>query len=152
MRRNGTQIFDAWGSHGSEQKDIVFWDLTLCNLVRKYQRFEKTIAFKSCAKCVGRRFLRNVYTIRPNHKLSHPVPPPPQKKTVILGRQKAGTSGCDILNVTQEIKIRLYYQSLLFTNWCKTELLQKNIKIYIQTAPTCFGAVTTVRERIIWAC
>jgi len=35
--------------------------------------------------------------------------PPPQKKTVILGRQKAGTSGCDILNVTQKMKIWLHY-------------------------------------------
>ena len=28
----------------------------------------------------------------------------------------------------------------------------KNIKIYIKTAPTCFGSITTIRERIIWAC
>jgi len=26
----------------------------------------------------------------------------------------------------------------------------KNIKIYIKTAPTCFGSVTIIRERIIW--
>jgi len=30
--------------------------------------------------------------------------------------------------------------------------LQKNIKIYFKTAPTCFGAITIIRERIIWAC
>jgi hypothetical protein len=29
---------------------------------------------------------------------------------------------------------------------------KKNIKIYIQTAPTCFGATTIIRGRIIWAC
>ena len=43
-------------------KKIVLWDLTPFNLVRKYQRFKKTTAFKSYAKCVGRRFLLNVYT------------------------------------------------------------------------------------------
>jgi hypothetical protein len=26
---------------------------------------------------------------------------------------------------------------------------QENIKIYIKTAPTCFGAITIIRERII---
>ena len=30
--------------------------------------------------------------------------------------------------------------------------LKKNIKIYIKTFPTCFGAITTIRESIIWAC
>ena len=29
---------------------------------------------------------------------------------------------------------------------------KKNIKIYIKTAPTCFGAFTIIRERIIPAC
>jgi len=29
---------------------------------------------------------------------------------------------------------------------------KKNITIYIKTAPTCFGAVTIIREHIIWAC
>jgi hypothetical protein len=29
---------------------------------------------------------------------------------------------------------------------------QKDIKIYVKTAPTCFGAITIIRERIIWAC
>jgi len=26
------------------------------------------------------------------------------------------------------------------------------IKIYIKTAPTCFGVITIIRERTIWAC
>jgi len=26
---------------------------------------------------------------------------------------------------------------------------KKNIKIYIKTAPTCFGSITIIRERII---
>ena len=30
------------------------------------------------------------------------------------------------------------YQSLLFTKWCTIQLFQKNIKIYIKTAPICF--------------
>jgi hypothetical protein len=29
---------------------------------------------------------------------------------------------------------------------------KKNIKIYIKTAATCFGAITIIRERIIGAC
>jgi len=29
---------------------------------------------------------------------------------------------------------------------------KKNIKIYIKTSPTCFGAITIIRERIIRAC
>ena len=29
---------------------------------------------------------------------------------------------------------------------------KKNIKIYIKTAPTCFGAIIIIRECIIWAC
>jgi len=27
-----------------------------------------------------------------------------------------------------------------------------SIKIYIKTAPTCFGIITIIRERTIWAC
>jgi len=30
--------------------------------------------------------------------------------------------------------------------------LKNNIKIYIKTAPTCFGVITNLRERIIYAC
>jgi len=29
---------------------------------------------------------------------------------------------------------------------------KRNIKIYIQTAPTCFGVNTIIRERTVWAC
>jgi hypothetical protein len=29
---------------------------------------------------------------------------------------------------------------------------KKNVKFYIKTAPTCFGAITIIRERIIRAC
>jgi len=29
---------------------------------------------------------------------------------------------------------------------------KRSIKIYIKTAPTCFGVITIVRERTIWAC
>ena len=29
---------------------------------------------------------------------------------------------------------------------------KNNIKIYIKTAPTCFGTITIIRERIIRAC
>ena len=33
------------------------------------------------------------------------------------------------------------YQSLLFTNKCTSDCLKNIIKIYIKTAPICFGAV-----------
>jgi hypothetical protein len=29
---------------------------------------------------------------------------------------------------------------------------KKNIKIYVKTAPTCFGLIAIIRERIIRAC
>jgi acyl-coenzyme A synthetase/AMP-(fatty) acid ligase len=35
------------------------------------------------------------------------------------------------------------------TNKHKRIALKKNIKIYIKTAPTCFGAITIISERII---
>jgi len=38
--------------------------------------------------------------------------------------------------------ILYYYHSLFFTNWCTSDCLKNNIKIYIKTAPTCFSAVT----------
>jgi len=31
-------------------------------------------------------------------------------------------------------------------------MLEKNIKIYIKTASTCFGLITITRERIILVC
>ena len=44
--------------------------------------------------------------------------------------------------------IKVYY---LPTD-AQEDYFKKNIKIYIKTAPTCFGAITITRERIIWAC
>jgi len=29
---------------------------------------------------------------------------------------------------------------------------KRSMKIYIKTAPTCFGVITIIRERTIWAC
>ena len=46
----------------------------------------------------------------------------------------------------------LILSKFLFTNWCATELLWKNIKIYIKTTPTCFSAITIIRDRILWIC
>jgi len=40
-------------------------------------------------------------------------------------------------------KTGYYYQSLLFTNECTSDCLKKNIKIYIEIAPPCFGAITS---------
>jgi len=34
----------------------------------------------------------------------------------------------------------------------KDNCFKKNIKIYIKTAPTCFGAITIITERIVRAC
>jgi hypothetical protein len=32
------------------------------------------------------------------------------------------------------------------------KFFKKNIKIYVKTAPTCFGVITIIRERTIRAC
>jgi hypothetical protein len=42
----------------------------------------------------------------------------------------------------------LDYQSLIY-QLLHNGVALKNIKIYIKTAPTCFGSITTIRERII---
>ena len=49
-------------------------------------------------------------------------------------------------------EINILPSKSLFTNRYTIELLYKNIKIYIKTATTCFGLITIIRERIIWAC
>ena len=51
-------------------------------------------------------------------------------------------------------------QSLLFTNECTSDCLKNNIKIYIKTAPTCFGTVTSssgsalsvLAKVTLWSC
>jgi hypothetical protein len=45
-------------------------------------------------------------------------------------------------------KIKVFYLSTDAPENC----FKKNIKIYIKTAPTCFSAITIIRERIISAC
>jgi len=32
------------------------------------------------------------------------------------------------------------------------KIFKRSIKIYIKTAPTCFGVITIIRERTVWAC
>jgi len=32
------------------------------------------------------------------------------------------------------------------------KFFKSSIKIYIKTAPTCFGLITIIRESTIWAC
>jgi len=34
----------------------------------------------------------------------------------------------------------------------KRIVLKRSIKIYIKTAPKCFGVITIMREHTIWAC
>jgi len=41
--------------------------------------------------------------------------------------------------------IKVFY----LPNDAEENCLKKNIKIYIKTAPTCFGAITIIREHII---
>jgi hypothetical protein len=40
-------------------------------------------------------------------------------------------------------------QSLFFYQMMNKRVALKNIKMYIKTAPTCFGSITIIRERII---
>jgi hypothetical protein len=39
-------------------------------------------------------------------------------------------------------------QSLFLPTDAQENCFKKNIKIYIKTAPTCFGAITIIRESI----
>jgi len=41
-----------------------------------------------------------------------------------------------------------FYRQLMH----KTIVLKNTIKIYIKTSPTCFGVITIIRERTVWAC
>ena len=59
---------------------------------------------------------------------------------------------CLSFKLRSELTYFNYYHSFLFTNWCTRELLLKGIKVYIEIAPTCSGAITIIRERIIRAC
>jgi hypothetical protein len=47
----------------------------------------------------------------------------------------------------------LQYDSLIKVFYLPTDAqencFKKNIKIYFKTAPTCFGTITIIRERII---
>jgi hypothetical protein len=43
------------------------------------------------------------------------------------------------------------YSQSFYTNWCPS-FFKISIKIYIKTAPTCFGAITILRVRTVWAC
>jgi len=45
------------------------------------------------------------------------------------------------------IKVFFYYQLIH-----KRIVLKRNIKMYIKTAPKCFGMITIIRERTMWAC
>ena len=44
------------------------------------------------------------------------------------------------------------YQCFYLPTDAQENCFEKNIKIYIKTAATCFGAITIIRERIIRAC
>jgi hypothetical protein len=44
-----------------------------------------------------------------------------------------------------------YYQSFYVPTDVQEFCFKRNIKIYIKNAPTCFGLITIIRERAIWA-
>jgi len=46
--------------------------------------------------------------------------------------------------------VKVYYQSLLFTNECTSYCLKNNIKTYIKIASSCFGAVTPSSESALF--
>jgi len=73
------------------------------------------------------------------------------------------------LNIVSELKfvnilnaffhMHIMYLNIIkvffFTNWyvnCLKNNFKIHIKIDIKTAPTCFGIITIIRERTIWAC
>ena len=68
----------------------------------------------------------------------------------------------NILNVCTNIVNRCFFYSrtvhfdIIKVFYLPTEAqencFKKNNKIYIKTAPTCFGVITIIRERIIRAC
>jgi len=41
---------------------------------------------------------------------------------------------------------------VLLPNDAQENCFNTSIKIYIKTAPTCFGVITIIRECTIWAC
>jgi hypothetical protein len=41
---------------------------------------------------------------------------------------------------------------VLLSTDAEENCFKRSIKIYIKTAPTCFGVITIIRERTIWAC
>jgi hypothetical protein len=62
-------------------------------------------------------------------------------KNIVSGNFHSHTVHLDIIRV-------FYYLPTDAQENC----FKKNIKIYIKIAPTCFGAITIIRERIIRAC
>jgi len=43
-------------------------------------------------------------------------------------------------------------QKFLLPTDTQENCFKRSIKIYIKTAPACFGVITIIRERTIWAC
>jgi len=43
----------------------------------------------------------------------------------------------------------MHLSKFYLPNYARKSCFKKNIKIYIETAPTCFGSITIIRERII---
>ena len=54
-------------------------------------------------------------------------------------------------NILAEVKLSLLIKVLLPTD-AQENCFKRSIKIYIKTAPTCFGVITIIRERTIWTC
>jgi len=45
-----------------------------------------------------------------------------------------------------------YHQSFLLPTDAQENCFKKSIKIYMKTAPTCFGVITIIWELTMWAC
>jgi len=48
--------------------------------------------------------------------------------------------------------IKVFFFLIYLPTVAQESCFKKNIKIYIKTAPTCFGLITIIREHIIRAC
>jgi hypothetical protein len=48
--------------------------------------------------------------------------------------------------------VRLDIITVLLPTDVKENCFKRSIKIYMKTTPTCFGVITIIRERTVWAC
>jgi len=93
--------------------------------------------------CVGKAFDYVVLTARENYRAFFLQFARDAIKLSLVVQQRSQTVLFDAQ--TEIVVIKVFY---LPTD-VKRIALKKNIKIYIKTAPTCFGAIIIIRERIV---